>query len=505
MNTTSSRISALLAGVAAASLVAGCAAVGPNFQTPAAPAAKGYAMAGDDQNPGPVETAVGDKVVAEWWTLFHSPQLDRLVREAIANNRSLEAARARLAAARDQIGAESGNLTVDANAGFQRERANLNAFSGGAFNLKNVPAGLSFPTNPEFNLYTLGTTVSYDLDVWGAKRRRVEAAQADAEAQARELDAAYLTLTGKVVAQALDVADATIQIQALTDIVKTDQDDLDMIRRAHDAGGAASADVAAAETALSQDQAMMPVEQQRLAVARHAIAVLVGKSADQFEVPAFDAGSGSMPMSLPASLPSELVRQRPDILEAEARLHAATAQIGVSTAALYPSITLSANYALNGLTPETIFNHTSVGWGIGPALTVPLFDSGELKAKKREAQANARAALATYEQTVLDAFGQVADALTAIGHDNAAYAEQTRALDAATQRLEMVRKGFGAGGASAEQVVRAEHDWRRIRLALSEQGTGRYGDAARLLLATANVPPGAAEASGQTAPQHSGQ
>ncbi|QUD86612.1 efflux transporter outer membrane subunit [Phenylobacterium montanum] len=503
MTSTLSRTRALAAGVAVASLVAGCAAVGPDFKTPAAPAAKGYAMAGDDANAGPIETRVGDKVVADWWTLFHSPQLDQLVRQAIANNRSLEAARARLAASREAVGAESGNLMVDANAGIQRERANLNAFSGGAFNAKALPGGLSFPTNPEFNLYTLGTTVSYDLDVWGAKRRRVEAAKADAEAQARELDAAYLTLTGKVVAQALTAADASIQVQALADIVRTDQQDLDMIRRARDAGGAAAADVAAAETALAEDQAMVPVQQQRLAAARHALAALVGKSPDGFDAPVFDASSGSMPASLPVSLPSELVRQRPDILEAEARLHAATAQVGVETAALYPNITLSANYALNGLTPDKIFDHTSTSWAIAGGLTAPIFHSGELKAKQREAQENARAALATYEQTVLDAFGQVADALTAIAHDNASYAEQTRALDAATRRLDMVRKAFAEGGTSAEQVVRAERDWRRTKLALSEQGTGRVGDAARLLLATANVPPGAVDASG--AAQHSGQ
>jgi NodT family efflux transporter outer membrane factor (OMF) lipoprotein len=464
-------------------------------------------MPGEPANPGPVEAAVGDKVVAQWWTLFHSPALDQLVREAIANNRSLEAARARLAAARAEIGVQSGLLSVDANAGFQRERANLNAFSGGAFSANSLPGGLSFPTNPEFNLYTLGGTVSYDLDVFGAKRRQVESAQARAEAQARELDAAYLTLTGKVVEQALTIADATIQIQALKEIAQADQDDLDMLRKAQQAGGASATDVAAAESMIAQDKATVPVQAQRLSAARHAMAILIGKSPDSIDIPSFDATSGSLPLSLPVSLPSELVRQRPDILEAEAQLHAATADIGVATAALYPNVTLSANYAINALKPETFFDPASTSWALGAGLTTPIFHSGQLKAKQREARETARAALMTYEQTVLDAFGQVADALSAIGHDNVGYDEQTRALDAASRQLAMAHKAFGEGGVSAEMVVRAERDWRRTRLALSEESTGRYGDAARLLLATANVPPGAAEhpEASQGPGQHSGQ
>jgi outer membrane protein TolC len=136
-------------------------------------------------------------------------------------------------------------------------------------------------------------------------------------------------------------------------------------------------------------------------------------------------------------------------------------------------------------------------------LTQPLFHSGELKARQREARDAARVALAAYEETVLEAFNQVADALEAIGHDNQTYDEQARALAAARERLEMARKGYQAGGVSADQVVRAEEAWRRIRLALLQQGTGRYGDAARLLLATASVPPGAAAE--PSSAQHSGQ
>ena len=486
------RTAALAASAAA--LLAGCAAVGPNFSRPAAPTADGYAQPGDITHAGDTQAVVGDKVVADWWTLFQAPELDVLVREAIANNRSLEAARARRAAAREAVGADTGLATADLNSSYKRERANLDAFSGGAFGPSSLPAGLSFPTNPEYNLYTIGGSVSYNLDLFGQVRRRKEALNADAETQARELDAAYLTLTGQVVQQVLTIADANVQITALKDIVANDQADLDMVRKAQAAGGASAADVATVETELAEDAASVPVQKQRLSVARHQLAVLVGKAPSDFNPPDFDASSGRLPAVLPVSLPSQLVRDRPDILEAEAELHAATARIGVATAALYPNITLSATLSQDALTPSQIFSPIADSWALGPTLTVPLFRSGELHAQKREAEDRARAALADYEQTVLAAFAQVDDALQAIAHDNQAYADQTRALNAATDKLEMIRRGYRAGGVSALQVVDGERSWRRTRLALSQQATGRYGDAARLLLATASVPPGIAEA-----------
>ena len=477
---------------AMAALVAACT-VGPNFHEPAPPPVSTYAMAGDEVNQGQVRAAIGEKVVADWWTLFHSPVLDQLVREAIASNPTLEEARARLEASRQEVKAETGLLMVDANAGAQRERANLNAFSGGSFSNFKFPGAPAFPTNPEFNLYSVGGTVSYNLDLFGGVRRRTESLKATEEAQARELDAAYLTLTGQVVAQALTIGDATIQSQELEAIVANDQNDLDMVRKAHAAGGASAADVAAAESALAQDQSAIPVQLQRRDAARHMLAILLGKTPAEWTAPGFDASSGSLPDVTPVAVPSELIHDRPDILEAEAKLHAATAQIGVATANLYPNITLSANLAQTALTPQTIFSATSTGWTLGAGLTAPIFHSGELKAKQREAEANARVALAAYQVTVLAAFDQVADILTSLANDNETYAAQTRALDAANSRVEMMRKAYAAGGISAHQLLDAERSWRRMQIALSQQGYGRVADVALLLLATANVPPGAAE------------
>jgi NodT family efflux transporter outer membrane factor (OMF) lipoprotein len=478
--------------VAASALLAACV-VGPNYRTPAAPPVSTYSMAGDDANIGPTRATVGEKVVAEWWTLFHSPALDQLMRQAVAGNPTLEEARARLEASREAVKAESGLLMIDGNAGGQRERANFNAFSGGSFSDFVIPGEPAFNNNPEFNLYSIGVTVSYNLDVFGGVKRRTESLRASEEEKARELDAAYLTLTGQVVEQALIIADANIQIQSLNDIDANDQADLDMIRRAHAAGGASDADIAQAESALAQDRSAIPAQRQRLAAARHQMAILLGKTPAEWTPPDFDANSGSLPEVLPVAVPSELVHSRPDILEAEAKLHAATADVGVATANLYPNLNLTASIAQNALTPGNLFSYAATGWNFGAGLTAPIFHSGELTAKKREAEDNARAALAAYEETVLTAFDQVADVLTSLANDNQSYADQTKALDAANARVEMMRKSYKLGGVSAFQLLEAERDWRRTRLMLNQQGFGRYADVAQLLLATANVPPGVAE------------
>jgi len=482
-----------IAGISlSALLLAGCVTVGPNYKPPTPPTSHGYAMPGDIANKGELKTDVGAAVLDDWWTLFQSPALDKLMRQAIASNLTLAEARAHLAEASEAQAAQGGLLTADATAGYKRERANLVAFSGGAFSPSSLPGGLSFPTNPEFNLYSIGGSVSYNFDLFGGQRRLRESLSAQTETQARELDAAYLTLTGKVVEQALTVADANIQIEALQAVADADRKDLDMIVKARNAGGASDMDVAAAREQLALDASAIPAQRQRLAAARHAMAVLVGKSPSEFDAPDFEATSGALPASLPVSIPSALVHERPDILEAEAKLHAATADIGVADANLYPNITLNGVISQDALTPQSIFSKVSNSYNFGPALTLPIFHSGELHARKRQAEDAARAALLVYEETVLEAFAQVDDALQAIAHDNQAYEDQTRVLDLAQTRLDMARKSFAAGGITARQLLAAQKALVQAQLDLQQNGSGRYADAARLMLAVAHVPPGAA-------------
>jgi NodT family efflux transporter outer membrane factor (OMF) lipoprotein len=259
-------------------------------------------------------------------------------------------------------------------------------------------------------------------------------------------------------------------------------------------------DVATAEGQLAEDEAAIPAQRQRQAAARHQLAVLVGKAPSEWSPPNFDVGSGALPRALPLAIPSELVRSRPDIQEAEAQLHAATADIGVAEAARYPNITLNGGYNLDALSAQTLFSPIASSYALGPSLSLPIFHSGELKARQRAAQDKARAALAAYKQTVLEAFAQVADILQASAHDEQAYAAQTRAFNIADIRLKALRDSYRAGGISALQVVDAERSWSQARRAVAQLGSSRYADAAMLLLATATVPPGAAAGD-----QHAGQ
>jgi NodT family efflux transporter outer membrane factor (OMF) lipoprotein len=483
-------VKGFVAATLSASLLTGCAAVGPNFKPPTPPTVDRFTQAGDMVNPGPVEARIGEQVISEWWMLFHSKELDQVVREAIANNRSLEAARARLDAARAAVGANTGQVFLNGSAGYQRERANLSA--AGIKPQAGSPFG-GFPTNPEFNLVSLGLGFNYNLDLFGGVRRTREALEADAEAQARALDAAYLNLTGQVVAQALIIADADYHIDILNSIVANDQANLDIMKRGRAAGGQTDLDVATIAAQLSEDQSLIPGWQQRKAVARHQLALLVGKTPGEWSPPEFAPTSFSLAHELPVALPSDILRDRPDILEAEAKLHAATARIGIATAALYPNVTITAALNQQAVTPGTLFQPVSNSYSVGPNLTMPLFDSGQLHSAKREAEANARAALADYQQTVLTAFVQVADQLQAVAHDNEAYAARTKALADADEKLEITRRGLRAGGVTVLQLIDAERTWRQGRLRLADEIASRAGDAALLLMATATVPPGAAE------------
>lgn len=482
------RLKASALAIALAAGLAGCAAVGPEFKTPAPPAANTYPQASDITAPGAVEPAVGDAIANEWWTLFQSPDIDRLVRLALKRSPTLAAARARLEAAEAASRADGAVASVTGTAGAKTTRANLSAFSGGAFNTSQIPGGFVFPTNPEYGLYTLALGGQYDFDVFGGRKRLREALRADAEAERRAYEAAALSLTNDVVVQALTIGNANVRKRELEAVVAWDRTILDMLVRARSAGGVTDADIESARASLAEDEALVPPQAQRRAAARHRLAALLGYAPSEFDPPDLDEKSGILPARIPVAVPSDLVRERPDIREAEAQLHAAVARVGVATADLYPSVTLTGNLSQDGLTITDLFKPVATSWGVGPGVKLPLFDQGELRARRREAQAKADQALAVYQQTVLNAFVQVDDAMQSMAHDNQTYDSAVEVQAAAAARLEMAKKAQAAGGVSALKVAQAERDVARAKLTVVDLGSGRVADAALLLLATARAP-----------------
>ena len=466
---------ALAAGALIAGVLGACAAMGPNFHSPAPPSAAGYAMAGDAV-PAQAVLSPQARVAGPWWRGLGSPRLDQVMTQALADNQTVAAADAALQRAKAQEDSAKGARLpqVDANAGAQRERINTQAFG-----IKGFPS-------PTINLYTVGATVSYDLDIFGARRRRIEEADARTRAQGWRADAAYLTLTGNVALQAVRIAGLRAQLAAVRAILADDAASLDIVHRAQAAGGEASSASTVGEAQLAQDRALLPPIAQQLAQARHGLALLVGHAPAQWSAPDFAFEEFTPPAVIPVELPSALVRRRPDILAAEADLHADTAQIGVATAALYPDIRLVAGLTQEALTPAAIFSFSSTAYNFGAGLTAPIFHGGSLRADKRAAQAQARASLAQYRQTVLTAFVQVSDVLSALAEDDERLADLTRAETVASANLADARTAYRLGGGAFADVVTAQRQLNRARLARVDAAGQRLADIVALYAATAS-------------------
>ncbi len=446
----------------------GCA-VGPDYTAPAHPSEQGYlpestpAVAAPGSS-GRGETgqsvSLGAPLQANWWTRLRSPELDETVTLALGNNRTLDSARANVAKAGELVKAARGRLfpQVDAAAGFTGRQY------GASF------LGPEASTFPSFAAYTGGLTASYDLDVFGGTHRKIEQAGAEADVQGEALNAARLTVAGDTVMAALRYAAIRAQIDVVQKVVASDQQNITLVQGAHGAGVATQMDVTTAQSQLDHDRALLPPLRQQLDVTRDALAVLVGKSPASWVPPEFDLDKMALPEAIPLAVPSDLVRARPDIRAAEARLRAANAAVGVATADLYPHITLSAEIAEEGLTAGP----AAAAWSLVGGLTAPIFHGGELSARKRAAQDAYQATFADYQQTVLSAFQQIADNLHGLANASDAVRTEHRALDSANAALRLTRLGYGVGNAGIIQVLDAQRLQQLAELNLVQTRAQRY-------------------------------
>nr|MEA2797968.1 hypothetical protein [Phenylobacterium sp.] len=479
----STRTLRLLAATASVLALAACATVGPNFKTPEGPkgpAATGYAMAGDAAAPG-VRLSPDARAAGPWWQAFGSPELDGAIRQALADSPTIAEARATLEKSQAEARATRGAqfVQVDANAAAQRERINLAAFGFSGF------PGLPPITSPTINLYQIGGSVSYDLDLFGGKKRATEQANAQADSAARQADAAYLTLSGNMATQAMQIASLRGQIAAVQEIVADDRRIIDMVRKAEAAGGQAHSALSSGVAQLAEDEALLPPLQRDLDAARHQMALLAGKSPAEWTAPDFDLARFTAPAEVPVSLPSQLVRNRPDILAAEADLHASTAAIGVAVANQYPDIKLTASLTQESIKPSNLFNANSAAWSVLGGVTAPIFHGGTLKAERRAAEADARISLARYQQTVLRAFVQVSDVLSNLGTDQQAIESLKVAASAAESSAKDAQNALRLGGGPLMDVVQAQRTLSRARRALVEAEGRRMSDLVELYAATA--------------------
>lgn len=454
-------------------LVSGCL-VGPDFQRPETTRATTYAAATDKPLPAD-QQLVPPNPAANWWSAFNAPQLDAVMTEALAGNQDVAAAKARVAEAEESVKSARGALLPQLTLG-----ANVS-------NTKYGPAlfGPSDINIPPFTAYQIGPNATFPTDLFGGGRRQVEQKAALAEYRQHELDAAHLNLESNIAAQAFALAAARAQIAAVQNVIENDARNVQLVQTTLGVGSGTQVQLVAAESQLATDRTLLPDLNQQVAVARHALALLAGKAPADWSPPDFALADFTLPAEIPASLPSELAHNRPDILAAEAQLHAACAEIGVATARLYPQLTLSAGATAQSLLLGGPF---VAAWSVAAGLLQPIFDGGQLSAERRAAIQRYNASLATYKQTVLTAFGQVADRLQALANDADALKAQQEAVRSAAHALELVRQSYQIGGTGIVDVIDAQRRLAQAELGVSHAKAQRLIDTARLSVALGGTP-----------------
>lgn len=466
-------------------LVAACAGclAGPSFRAPEAPAAKTYTAAdlpagtASWSGPaGPAQLFVQEREIpAQWWTLFQSAALDKVIRQALLNNPTLRAAGATLRQAQENLKARAGSALlpdVDLDASVERQQ-----ISGAVFGEPDTSI------NP-FTIYNASVRFSYALDLFGGARRELQSLRSQVDFQRFELEGAYLTITSNVVTAAVKEASLRGRLQAMREIVAVQEKLLDVFERQFELGAISVTDVLAQRAELAQTRASLPRLEKDLAGTRHQLAILSGVApVEAALLPQFDLRDLQLPRELPVSLPSSLVRQRPDIRGAEALLHAASAEIGVATANLYPQITLNAGYGSSATAAGSLFSGGTAVWNLGAGLLQPLFRGGELTAKRRAAIAAYEQADARYRSIVLQAFGNVADVLQALEADARALKAQGEAEAAARDAFELTRQQLSLGAVNYLALLNAMRLHEQARIDLVEAQAARFADTAALFQA----------------------
>jgi NodT family efflux transporter outer membrane factor (OMF) lipoprotein len=458
-------------------MLEGCA-VGPNFVRPKPPDMDHYT-----REPRPEATAAADgqaqhftpgaAIPADWWRLFKSAQLDAVVRQAISNNPTLQAAEASLRQSQDNMRAGYGVFfpQIQGEVAGSRQRT--------------APLQEGFQTSGStFNLVTASGTISYALDVFGGSRRNVESLRAQAGSQRYETKAAYLTLSANVVNTSIARAAYAAEIRATKELIELEQQELHLTEAQVRAGTAPYSSVLSARSLIAANQALLAPLEQNVSQAGHLLATLEGLPPPKATLPDIDLAGLSLPVDLPVSLPSDLVNQRPDILSAEAQMHVASAKIGVATANLFPSFSLNGTYGAASLGSFSVLSAASGRfWSLGPSASIPVFQGTTFWYGRRAAVDAYQQSQAVYRQTVLGAFEQVADTLKALDHDAEALQAQVEARRAAGEALDLLRVNYRAGLAGYLDVLTADVQFHQATIAYLQAVAQRHQDTVALFVA----------------------
>ena len=470
---------ALPLGLALA-MVSGCA-VGPNFRTPRPPDVSQYAARPAATTAGSANIAggavqhfaAGADIPSDWWVLFHSKALDALIEQSLAHNPNLQSAQAALTQAREEVLAQRGSYYPSAAASLSASRQKQSQ------QLAPTPNANLF----QYSLFTPQVTIAYVPDVFGLNRRMVESARAQAQAVRYQMIATTITLSANVAAAAIQEAALQGQINVTRQLVDLNTHMVGILRYQFAKGYASRLDLAAQQAQLAQVEATLPALRKQRAQQRDLLAVLAGRFPSQAPAQIFGLSSLQLPSELPLSLPSKLVVQRPDVLQAQANLHAASAQVGVAIANRLPEIELTADAGSAALAASQLFTSATNFAGLGATLTAPIFEGRTLLHQERAAKAAYVQAAAQYRATVLAAFQNVADTLAALEQDADALKAAATAERAAQVALDLSQQQSRAGYVGYLALLSAEQGFQQARISLVQSQANRYLDTVALFQA----------------------
>jgi NodT family efflux transporter outer membrane factor (OMF) lipoprotein len=475
--------------VAAVCLVAGLAgcAVGPNFKRPAPPTATDYGSASARQSASPGQDALPESAVtdaqryvagmnipAQWWRVFGSAELNRLVEQALAANPNVQAGQAALRQAHELYLAQRTSFFPNVQGSFGANRSEF------PVNTLTSPTVASSST---YTLYTAQLTLSYAPDIFGATRRQVEIAKAQADSSRFQLEATYVTLSTNVVVAAIQEASLRGQILTTQRLLQMEHQLTGLVQQQRSLGTASDLDLLSQQALEAQTAQSLPPLQKQLGQTQDALTALMGRLPSDELQQAFQLDDLTLPADLPLSLPSKLVEQRPDVRQAEENLHMASAAVGVAIADLLPQFAITADVGSSALKLGKLFTPYTGFWDAGASLTQTLFDAGALIHRKHAADAALDQAAALYRAAVILACQNVADTLRAIEADADAHKAGAESERAAKKAFELAQKQRALGTISLVAVLNAEQVYNTAALSAIQARANQYADTAALFQA----------------------
>ncbi len=463
--------------------VAGCGAFGPAREPPQLPSTAHYSITAQAQRLPAADgiaqrVAIGGQPVSQWWKAYQSPELDGLVEEGLEHSPTLAAAQHTLQAAREALRSQIGNSMVPSvDLGFDPSRQR-------ALGIPILPHEQTFL----YNVFDAEVKSSYTFDFFGAAVLANRALALQVKQQAFELEATRRGLAVNIVVAAINAAALKVEVAATEQLVALGEQRARQTAARHELGSASQDDVLGAEEDAANAAVTLPALRAKLLAVRHAEAVLLGRTPDRAPDPlALDALH--LPDTVPVSVATDLLHQRPDILAAEANVRATADEAGAAAASMFPSLTLSAAYGRGGFDWSTFASPAGAIWSVGASLTQPIFHGGALLARKRQYEAAHDAAVAQYKQTVLAAFQNVADTLVSLAED-ANTLNQTRRAATATESMQRnTESRYRLGATSFYATLTAGQQYQNAKVQYLRARAARLADTAALFDSMGNPPP----------------